>query len=685
MTLLVGTYGARSTESLLRLVAGPVAPLCDVIEARLDYLPDADVRVADVVKQSGKPVMATCRRAGEGGAFSRGERARLDLLAKAADVGAAWIDVEDDVPLDEVRRLAGRGAKIVRSRHVPTLPEDADALVRRLLEPPADAAKLVPLRGTPADVVRLLGLVRAHAGRLGAHVSNLPFSRYAGAALGSRFTYASLRPGGLIPAPIPTVWTTVERMRLRRLREGAPLWILVGADVDRSVSPDMMNAAFESLGLPTVALRWSCDDPAPALEALERFAWTGLSVTMPHKERVFDMLRARGARIAASAEETGAVNTVLRDADGVLVGHNTDVQGIVDAIRPSASAAPVAGKTALVLGAGGAARAAVRAAERLGSRPIVVHARRTEAAERLAALRRDGGPEILVARTPDAAAAAAPALVVQATPAGAFGRAPVFDFATLPARALVLEMIVSPAETANHASAKAAGHLVVEGFHMLLHQAVEQVRLASGRAPDASVLRDVGAEALRRAGRTIILVGLRCTGKTEVGSRLARLLGLAFVDVDREVEARAGRSPDAMIRAGDEAAFRDVEARVLRDVLATSGAVVATGGGAVLHAELFAQTALGRPVVLLNASDDAILRRWAAAPRAALSDLPPREELGRQRAERMDLYRRFAWLELDATNAAPDAAAEALAALDDRDWTDVARAPLGSRPIRLEV
>src|SRR6185295_18491484 len=224
-------------------------------------------------------------------------------------------------------------------------------------------AKLVPLRASPADVVRLLDLVGRHGERLGAHVSNSPFSRYAGAAMGSLFTYASLRPGGRIPAPIPTVRTTVERMRFERLRRGAALFVLLGRDVERSVSPDMLNRAFEGMGLRHVALRWSCDDPAPALDALERFGWAGAAVTTPHKELVLELLRARGARLASEVDETGAVNTVLRDDRG-LVGHNTDVRGILDAVRPFGAVAPVAKQTALVLGAGGAARAAVRAAVR---------------------------------------------------------------------------------------------------------------------------------------------------------------------------------------------------------------------------------------------------------------------------------------------------------------------------------
>ena len=72
MALLVGTYGPRSADALLRLLAGRAATLCDVVEVRLDFLPDAAARLPDIVKSSPRPVMATCRRADDGGAFDCG-------------------------------------------------------------------------------------------------------------------------------------------------------------------------------------------------------------------------------------------------------------------------------------------------------------------------------------------------------------------------------------------------------------------------------------------------------------------------------------------------------------------------------------------------------------------------------------------------------------------------------------
>jgi shikimate kinase len=229
-------------------------------------------------------------------------------------------------------------------------------------------------------------------------------------------------------------------------------------------------------------------------------------------------------------------------------------------------------------------------------------------------------------------------------------------------------MIVAPLRTANEEAALAAGHRTSAGVHMLLHQAREQVRLVCGRTGDYYAMRDAGAAALRDAMRIVVLVGLRCTGKTEAGRRLARLTGRDFLDTDAEVEARTGRSPDAMIRAGDEAAFRAAEADVLAECLGRPGAVVATGGGAALHADLLRSASVLWPIVLLDAPDDVLLARWAAEPRAPLSALALPDELLRQRAERMPLYVQLRRLEVDTSLLTPDEAAEHIAETDDEGW-----------------
>lgn len=651
-TLLVGTYGPREGDELLAVLGGSAAAACDLVELRLDFVADAARWVAELVAAAPVPVIATCRPVRQGGAFTGSESARLDVLRAAGNAGAAWIDVEDDVADADVPQTA---AKTLRSMHVDRLPQDADQVALRLLRAPADAAKLVAHHGDEADVARILDLARFHAGKLVAHVVDVPFTRCAGALLGAPWTYATLRRGGRLGLALPTVADAVRLCDLRRAREGMRGFVLLGRDVRGSVSPDMLAAALAGLESDIVPLRWSCEDVEGALATLERLGWAGAAVTIPHKVRALEWVRSRDGETGETLP--GAANTVLLGSGGVRA-ENTDVGGILDAL---AGRVPDDGgrRPGLVLGAGGAARAAVRALTHLG-RPAVVWARRP--AEAAAT-----GTGVRVAATIDEALAAAPAVVLDATPAGPPGGEPLIDPSRLPQDAVVLDMLVSGRPTALIAAAARAGRTAVPGFEMLLHQAARQVRLLTGRDPDVAAMRRAGEERLAAAQRQVLLVGLRCSGKTSVGRALAALLDRPFVDLDDEVERRSGRSPDQWIRAGEEGAFRAHERRALEDLAAIPGAVVAAGGGAALHRDVLEALAGSADVIRLDAADDVLLARWAATPRAALRALPPAEELARQRAERDGVHAALARITLDTSVLPADLLAEhAAAQLFDR-------------------
>ena len=634
-TALIGTFGPRSADELVRVLAEPEAARCDLVELRLDLVPGAAEHIARLVRTAPVPVLATCRRATDGGGFTGSESERLQLLADAVGAGAAWVDIEDDVPDHAVAQL--RGARLLRSLHVQRLPEDLDALVARLLAPPAAAAKLVAHRGDEWEVQRLLRCVAASGGRLCGHVVAHPFSRYSSCLLGAPLAYAALRPGGRIGLPIPTVPEMLDRADLARARTGTRAWVLVGADVERSVSPEMLNSAFRAAGADVVALRWSCADPRPALTALREFGWAGCSVTLPHKVTVHDVLCASGAVLGEDATATGAVNTVLL-RDGALFGDNTDLGGLTDALLPAIAAraaarptAPLEGRGALVLGAGGAARAAVIALRRLGA-DVAVHARRLDRAAALT----DLGAH--VSTDAESALAAAPAVVVDATPAGPPGGEPVVDLRALPAPAIVMDMLVAARPTALLAAAAAHGHVAVRGLSMLAAQAARQVHLVLGARADTSALQTVGDTLLASRARRVVLLGLRCSGKSAVGARVAALLQYPFVDTDDAVAQATGRSPDEMIRAGEESAFRAAEREALIALAMRPRVVVATGGGAALAADALDALCASSLVVLLDAADAVLLRRLAREPRAALTSRPPIDELARQRFERMPMY-----------------------------------------------
>lgn len=168
-----------------------------------------------------------------------------------------------------------------------------------------------------------------------------------------------------------------------------------------------------------------------------------------------------------------------------------------------------------------------------------------------------------------------------------------------------------------------------------------------------------------RRGDGLALVGYRGTGKSTVGRLLADRLGRPFVDADREIEARAGRTIRAIFAEQGEPAFRDLEELVLADLADRGGVILAAGGGAVLRASN--REALRRVgfVVRLLADPDAIARRIEADPRAlgdrpALTDLGTLGEIRRVLIEREPLYREAADAEVDTDGRSPDQVADAV-------------------------
>jgi shikimate dehydrogenase len=251
---------------------------------------------------------------------------------------------------------------------------------------------------------------------------------------------------------------------------------VLGSPVAHSLSPVLHTAAYRALGLD-----WTYDRHECAEAALPGFVgglgpeWAGLSLTMPLKRAALEV----ADDVAPLAAAVGAANTLVLGPR--RVAHNTDVAGIVGALGP------VAGR-AVVLGAGGTAQAALAALRELGVTEVEVLVRATaRAGELRAAAERLGvAPRIDDALADPARAGAAlrgADVVVSTLPAGAAdGLAP-------PSGGTVLDVVYAPWPTAFAAAAAAAGARVVSGLEMLLHQAVAQVELMTGRPGPVAEMR----------------------------------------------------------------------------------------------------------------------------------------------------------------------------------------------------
>ncbi|MEX0808829.1 MAG: shikimate dehydrogenase [Dongiaceae bacterium] len=203
-----------------------------------------------------------------------------------------------------------------------------------------------------------------------------------------------------------------------------------------------------------------------ALAGLAALGFRGANVTVPHKEAVLSLVD----RASDTALRIGAVNTITVAEDGTLEGSNSDAFGFLENLREGQPGWRAATGAAVVVGAGGAARAIAVALATEGAPEIRIVNRTKERADRL--VREIGGPLVAVDWANRGAALADLSLLVNATTQGMSGEQPLdLDLARLPVNALVNDIVYVPLETGLLAAARARGNKTVDGLGMLLHQA----------------------------------------------------------------------------------------------------------------------------------------------------------------------------------------------------------------------
>ncbi len=266
---------------------------------------------------------------------------------------------------------------------------------------------------------------------------------------------------------------------------------IIGWPVTHSLSPAMHNAAFAALGLDMayVPLPVAAGDVEAAVRGLRSLGFRGANVTMPHKAAVAPFLD----RVADDARVIAAVNTIVVD-NGALTGYNTDVGGFVAALQETVPE-PLAGASALVLGAGGAARAAVLGLLRVGVRRCTVANRTMSHAEELVHLLRpvdEAARFELVALDELTAAQVRDAdIVVNATALGMAGplKVPRVLVDNIQRDHIVYDVVYGQRPTMPLERARATGARAIDGLTMLVWQAALSFELWTGRAAPLEVMR----------------------------------------------------------------------------------------------------------------------------------------------------------------------------------------------------
>jgi len=273
---------------------------------------------------------------------------------------------------------------------------------------------------------------------------------------------------------------------------------IFGDPVGHSISPPMQGAALRALGIDMVylAFRVTPEGLGAAVEGIRALGIRGVNVTIPHKERVMKFLD----ELDEPARVLGAVNTIVNN-NGILKGYNTDAGGFISSLGTETDFTPE-GRTVLVIGAGGAARAVVYGLAVGGARRIIIANRTQSRAEALA--------EELSAVCADAEIAAVSLkakelegfmqttdLVVNATSLGMSGRGRLdLPLGLLQSKAVVSDIVYTPMETELLQNAGALGLNTHHGLGMLVGQGAMSFELWTGRKAPVEVMKKAALRAL---------------------------------------------------------------------------------------------------------------------------------------------------------------------------------------------
>jgi len=470
------------------------------LEFRLDYLSKPGLALARIKRftesHPATVVIATCRRAASGGKFRGSIAAQLEVLGKAATAGCQMVDVELQTASKckpaQLQKLRGRAA-LVLSFHDFRATRKLDETLEKMLAYPADFYKIVSTATTLSDNVTMIKFL-AREGDRHSLVSMCMgeqgiISRVLGLRAGSAFTFASASPGEETAPGQVTAQELRSVYRIEQVDAATRVYAVAGDPIAHSLSPIIMNAAFRRENVNAVYLALHAKTLKDLLTCVREIPIHGISVTMPYKEAILPHLDNTDSHTA----KIGACNTVVRAQDGKLYGFNTDAAGI---IRPLERRLPtLEGARILVLGAGGAARAAVFGLKERGAEVYILN-RSAAPAKKLA---HRASARIL--KRPDLKKTAFD-VIINATPVGMGNtRETPLEEKEINAR-YVFDMVYDPAETRLLKLALERGAQVIPGIEMFVHQAARQFEIWTGKpAPGDEMLRVVLLALQERAHR----------------------------------------------------------------------------------------------------------------------------------------------------------------------------------------
>jgi 3-dehydroquinate dehydratase/shikimate dehydrogenase len=453
-------------------------------ELRVDFI-TREVDIPRLLRDRPTPVLVTCRRPQDGGRWRYSEEQRLTLLRTAIAQGAEYVDLEWDVALN-VRRY-GATKRVVSYHNFQETPANLPAIWEKMKALDPDIIKIATMANAPEDNWVTLGITKR------ADIPTVAFcmgdmgtpSRILCGKFGAPFTFASISSEKQLAPGQISFDVMRNTYHYDQIQPSTKVLGVIADPVAHSMSPVIHNACLRQDGLDVVYLPFRV--PSEGLDAFieqaAKFDIMGLSVTIPHKERILRCINDIDNDVSA----VKACNTVLFRKN-LREGKNTDISAAVQVLKrgleiPAEQKRAFLGLKALVLGGGGVAKAIAWGLQQEGAR-VYISARNKLQADAIAA---DLKMETVDWETRQSFAGD---ILVNGTPVGMF---PNMNESPYPADALheglvVFDTIYNPENTLLIKQATEAGCRVVYGSDMFVEQAAMQYQYFTGRPADKAFM-----------------------------------------------------------------------------------------------------------------------------------------------------------------------------------------------------
>jgi len=385
---------------------------------------------------------------------------------------------------------------------------------------------------------------------------------------------------------------TTYRTNEKSSSEKTRIFAVTGNPVLHSRSPDIFNAAFSLLSLDAVYTRFAASRVEEIIAGASDIGISGFNVTSPFKEEIVPFLDD----IEETAQRIGAVNTILIE-DGRLHGFNTDVKGVKDAF--SYNGVKTEGKRVLVLGAGGAAKAAVCALLSEGADVIMVN----RTFEKAKAISEDLGCKVIKMEFIDETLKNTD-IIISCLPS---------TERIIKPDSLKKDMVILDANygmpTALVKDGKERKCTIIDGREWLLFQGVAAFRHFTGAEPPMECMREAVYRQNKPSGKNISFIGFMGAGKSTMAQGIAQLTALPYVDIDKVIEQKAGVSISEIFEVKGEQTFRQMERKEIANIGDLSRTIISCGGGAILNEANRDMLRKNSIVIWLWANIDTVLAR----------------------------------------------------------------------------